>query len=466
MAAPVTSVAADARGNVFVNLSGAALFNPAGPGRLFRRAPKEVSWKALTLPPGTGRKLVGVAVGAEDRLFVASDAGLLSSKDAGDTRTACATDPARLQVLAADAKRLYVGTDTGVFVSDDSGATWSPKRLAGRNVASLHASGDTVLVGTVDPMLGSGKVFLSKDGGKTWTPLTDGLPGLRAGRLGANAAGEMLLGGFKGAVLRLAANGAAWTAAAIDPSTSAAAFALAPSGQVLAATNGSSVWRSADGGAKFTPVGRVGGLMASFMQAANGDLYMGMEVSGIHKSTDGGATWQNIKKASHNQGAMAFNARGELLAADGQYMDVMWRLAGGEWVKSQKGLPAGLSAFAMVVTSGGTVYIPDRRSGVYRSTDHGESWEPFRNGIPVHNMDIETLATDREGYLYAGSAFGGGIYRTLKPVSEKGPLGQAPPSGGNLRASHTPGLLDRAVEASIAFWGSWYFTYREAWHSS
>jgi photosystem II stability/assembly factor-like uncharacterized protein len=160
--------------------------------------------------------------------------------------------------------------------------------------------------------------------------------------------------------------------------------------------------------------------MASFMQATNGDLYMGMEVSGIHKSTDGGKTWRNIKKASHNQGAMAFNARGELLAADGAYGYVMYRHARGEWVLSQKGLPAGLSAFAMVVASDGTLYIPDRRSGVYRSRDHGESWEPFRRGIPDWNTDIETLALDSQGCLYAGSAFGGGVYRTAKPVSGRG----------------------------------------------
>ncbi len=490
--APVWSVAADTRGNVFVNLGG---------NSLFRRAKGEDSWKAMNSPSGKG--IAGVLAVPDGRLLAATDAGLFASTDAGDTWTACAS-PAKDRVwgLVADGKRLYASTGSGLFISEDSGKSWSANRLTGQNIISLHAAGDKVLVGTGDPRLGSGKVFLStddgaafsqvlpaagkvigdvrtvlvvphglfasadgtyrsldggktwteanaglavgvdvrsiafapngdlyvsgrgfgaarsKDGGKTWTQVSDGLPGLRAGALGVNAAGEMLLGGYRGAAYRLAGNGNAWTAGEIGRDSTVSRFALSPSGDVLAAMGDSSIWRSTDGGAKFTSVGRVGGLMTSFMQAANGDLYAGMEVSGIHKSTDGGKTWQQVKKNSHNQGAMAFNARGELLVADGVYSEVLWRLAGEEWVKSQKGLPGGASIFAMIVTAGGTVFISDRTSGAYRSTDHGETWEPFRAGFPSYNTDIETLGLDRQGFLYAGSAFGGGVYCTVKPVDQ------------------------------------------------
>ena len=71
--------------------------------------------------------------------------------------------------LAARRTRLYAGTDNGVFVSIDGGKSWSPTSF-NNPVSTLTVDGNTIYVGTwVEG------VFRSDDAGLTWKPIRDGL---------------------------------------------------------------------------------------------------------------------------------------------------------------------------------------------------------------------------------------------------------------------------------------------------
>ncbi len=91
--------------------------------------------------------------------------------------------------------------------------------------------------------------------------------------------------------------------------------------------------------------------------AAQGPLYGKSPERGIFKSTDGGATWKKVLYVDDKTGcvelSMDMNNPRVLYAAMNEYGRLPWK-----------------------VISGGT------GSGLYKSTDGGESWEKIQNGLP------------------------------------------------------------------------------------
>ena len=71
--------------------------------------------------------------------------------------------------LAAYGSRLYAGSSNGVFISIDGGNSWSPTSF-NDPVSTLTVDGDTVYAGTWYH-----GVFRSDDAGLTWKPIRDGL---------------------------------------------------------------------------------------------------------------------------------------------------------------------------------------------------------------------------------------------------------------------------------------------------
>jgi hypothetical protein len=56
-----------------------------------------------------------------------------------------------------------------------------------------------------------------------------------------------------------------------------------------------------------------------------------------------------------------------------------------------------------------TIYLADLRSGVYRSTNGGDSWRPINDGLLVRAVNALALSAD-DGCLYAATE-GSGVFR-------------------------------------------------------
>jgi photosystem II stability/assembly factor-like uncharacterized protein len=117
--------------------------------------------------------------------------------------------------------------------------------------------------------------------------------------------------------------------------------------------------------------------------AAQGALYSPSPQRGVFKSTDGGATWKNVLFVNDKTGASelsmdATNPR-ILYAAMWEHGRLPWK-----------------------VISGGP------GSGLYKSTDSGETWEKMKEGLPeeMGKMAIEPgsgLRADRERFVQGRS---------------------------------------------------------------
>jgi photosystem II stability/assembly factor-like uncharacterized protein len=192
---------------------------------------------------------------------------------------------------------------------------------------------------------------------------------------------------------------------------------------------GDGIYRSDDGGKTWRNLGlkaseHIGRILVDprdsnvIYVASAGPLWSGGGDRGVFKSTDGGKTWKNVLTIGENTGVNDIeqdpNHPDTLLAAAYQRRRHQWTLidggpesaiyksddAGATWKKIKTGLPAdeigriGL-AFSPVQTSlvYARVEAANKGTGIYRSTDSGESWEK-RNDFGATAMYYSQIIAD------------------------------------------------------------------------
>jgi photosystem II stability/assembly factor-like uncharacterized protein len=193
------------------------------------------------------------------------------------------------------------------------------------------------------------------------------------------------------------------------------------SGTVFASNHfldGCGFWKSADAGQTWITITQTTGLTDTCvtavafhptdpqtMVAGSGELF---------RSTDGGESWSYA--SWHHPSAMAFNPFGghELwLSVDETYKSTNAEYS--EW--APLGDPVGSKEirdiqFAPVTWGGmysGTVFVADSEGNAYKSTDGGDTWEPF--GPEALVLDFGLHSTDPDT-IYATSSCGG-VYKTM-----------------------------------------------------
>lgn len=332
-----------------------------GGGTLYRSTDDTASWSRVDAL--AGRSVYDIEFSGGD-VFVASDSGVWSSTDGGATWTQRdlgigpnqqvldvaldPADPAVIWAAVADAQGLQ---SANVVKSADGGATWSDVTpphtpMSGTAIAVDPADSDTV-VAVFGGAFGGGEVWVSEDGGASWTDRSAGLPGnpVRAVEF---AGSRLLVGGgqlFGSAYFGLYASddlGASWTR--LDdagwPLAVVTAIAVDPADPqtILASTDGAGVNRSTDGGATWqTAIGGTQQLSAQslrFAPASSTQLLLGASSLGVYRSLDAGDAFAaastgisefnlyaiDTSPVDANQLAVAFqsnNAGGLLTSSDG-----------------------------------------------------------------------------------------------------------------------------------------------------
>jgi photosystem II stability/assembly factor-like uncharacterized protein len=308
--------------------------------------------------------------------------------------TAVAADPSNPGVAFAVSNMDRFGTlsptPRALFRSTDGGATWSSP--FGNPEASPLANGvtaDPVHPGTWYVPYAGG-VLRSRNGGETWTsasqglrspefvdavipspPQSDKLYALGWDRFPICVNPDCLL-----LVYRSGDGGEHWQGspvAGLDGHTllfSVTVDATKPSTLYAA---GSTIFRSTDGGVRWTKTGRGPGGIPYFLVAdpfAHGFLYA-------------------VVQQTHRQSV--------LISRDG----------GTKWLYAGRGLPDGVtvSQLAPDATTPGTVYAATSR-GVFVTRNHGKLWTAMNDGLgafPVWSLAADPL---RPGVVYAGRADG------------------------------------------------------------
>jgi photosystem II stability/assembly factor-like uncharacterized protein len=373
----------------------------AGPGVIYAGSVKSVdrgaTWTPVAAPPGGALALL-VPPGSPKELFAGTPRGVWLSRDGGSSWQAAsngltatgayalAVDPANPEKLYAVAENAVQGSPTILVKSADGGASWhraAPYSYSG--FVAVDPVTPTTLYLTTE--LGLAK---SLDEGVHWQMLgTDAQPlEIYALALDPVHSGTLYGGGVLGSAscsaFKSDDGGQTWSCLSLDQDD-VLALAVAPSAPAVV-----------------------------YALTENYRVYQ----TSLFRSSDAGVTWTNISDHLHLYGhfyAMAVDPtdanRAYLLAAKGLFRSTD---GGGSWTEADHGPPpiyyGGVPAvLAIDPHAPEIVYAAAVDFGVYRSTDHGRTWNPILDGFPGGFGFGGALVPDpgRPGRVYAGTADSG-----------------------------------------------------------
>ena len=237
----------------------------------------------------------------------------------------------------ANPDTVYFGNHAGLQVSRDGGVSWSDTSLTGQDAMGLAAPAG----GQRRYAAGHNVFAVSDDGGETWRPQTNNLPGLDLHALAGSPSDPM---------------------------------------RVYTSPAGQGFFTSADGGATWStiaapPVGGGGMGIVALAVAADDPLHVYAGSSGLAESRDGGQTWTTLQSPPGAVMALATSssAGGQLYA--GTERGVYARVAEGGWRRVALDANGTILALAAAPVLGGDRIVAlDDGGNFYRSDDGGATW--------------------------------------------------------------------------------------------
>ncbi len=363
-------------------------------------AAEEDRWRKI----GKGGLADAIAVDPRDsmRVYAAhwEDDVFRRSDDGGVTWQATGTIPYteaigyNLMIDPNDSDNLYIETDpeycsscdAALLRSTDAGVTWEILQYEGGidGPVAIHPRNGSILYRADNY---SGRVYRSVDGGGTWSVVAD-LPREGLSIAIDKSAQPIVLVGTASGIYRSTNGGAAWVAANTglpgDGSSTRVTMLSASgteAGTVYAATD-RGLYRTNDGGAQWTRVS------ASFdtqtvthisVDQRDSDVVWATSSGGkVYVTYDGGRGW----RAQSIEGA-AFT---DLL--DPNLSDV----------------PHLITDIAAGSGARGTAYALVRETGIFRTTDGGESWDLLGARLRGPVAELVLPDPDTPGKLYAASS--------------------------------------------------------------
>ncbi|GBD87900.1 xyloglucanase Xgh74A precursor [bacterium BMS3Abin03] len=193
----------------------------------------------------------------------------------------------------------------------------------------------------------TGGVFKSTDGGANWFPVFDEAQNLSIGDIGIDPT---------------------------DPDVIYVGTGEANCGGGSLAYEGIGVFKSTNGGVSWTNIGlaesrNIGRIVVDPVNsqrvyvAAMGKLFAGNPERGLYRTTNSGASWENVLFISDTTGCIDVAVNPD---SPDTIFAAMWERIRKPWGRSYGGIT----------------------SGLYRSTDGGDSWTEMTNGLPANNGNI------------------------------------------------------------------------------
>jgi photosystem II stability/assembly factor-like uncharacterized protein len=325
-------------------------------------------------------------------------------------------------------EHLWIATEKGLFKSADGGARWERSdRGSGRYL--VHA----VAFDPADPrrMLAAssgGGVYRSADGGASWEPSNSGLAAAWAQEVYASSGSSAVFAQTATGLFRRDAAGS-WTELASPFEEDGDEVELdgilfdRQSPETVWAFDGSSAWRSSDGGRSFRALEKKEPSMRELMKGNVGSaqfrslaqdpgnpriLYAGSWSNdepgqAVWKSVDAGKTWKPAGEGlpADDVTLLRSAAPGAVYAVVGK---ALFRTGdgGAKWIAAGSGLPPGeeLREVAIDPTLPTRLFVATGK-GLFLSADGGATFQ--KAGSALAGEDVEAVAAAPGGQLFAGS---------------------------------------------------------------
>jgi len=281
---------------------------------------------------------------------------------------------------------------------------WSPIGLDSVRVESMAASPEGVLFAGTDDYPNAESLYRSTDDGVTWTPSDTGMnfaASIYNIAIGSN--GYMFADSY-----RSSDYGHNWEYLPSGSVLNIKDIAVSANGVVYYASMSDGLLKSENNGDTLINISEgLGNKSAySILSAVNGYLYCGTS-SDLYRSTDEGATWTAMGLQLSPRVDIVAEVRGKIIActSSGIYVSAD---NGDTWAyKFGSGTYTTLAG-----NPNGTIYVGVQFNGIIRSTDYGDTWDWFNNGIT--NFFVEPVIISN-GFVFAGTR--GGIFRGIDAVT-------------------------------------------------
>ena len=262
----------------------------------------------------------------------------------------------------------------GLFLTNDGGKTWTPSNTGMKKClvySVLFLSNNTVIAGT-----GCG-IYRSTDGGAHWALVPIRVPNLSVESLACNSAGRIYAGDCAGRVLVSEDGGLHWRMLRFPGKVGEiCSMACDSKGNVFAYQESSGVWRSSDGGRKWQPVLAFGGdCCYGTVAVSPHGIVFAYDLGYIMMSRDHGVSWKRVRLPEHQE--------------------------------SCKSIASSKAGAVCVVTD----------KGCFKGNEDGSSWQPlnvYLRGLLITTFpDVGRAQFTDDGRLLAVD-YHGGIYRSRR----------------------------------------------------
>jgi len=348
----------------------------------YRSGDHGMTWSNFALSTYTARAF---ALDAQSDLWVGDQGvGMQFSGNQGTTLTARnagidAVSPLAIAVDPITPSKVYLAApDQALFQSANAGMTWTASGIFATATLSAIAI-DPVNSNNVyaaSPHGGYPTVYVSNDGGATWTP---GFPATSSRfnvvAVDPHASTVYAVGA---GYIRISTNaGASWTSAApIAGGVNDNMLAVRPLDGAIFLCTGTGLFLSTNQGGTFSPLSALGNMPVVSVAPAPNDsnVIYAATATAVFQTSTGGATWAQLPTVTSG-GMLAMNPLNALELYLATSAGFLHTLDGGQtWVSHSVGLPSALGSVALGVapSSFGVVYLGVANRGVWKTVTGGQ----------------------------------------------------------------------------------------------
>lgn len=355
-------------------------------------------------------------------LFAVIAGGVARSSDSGNTwKLIDSLSGKYITSIVSKGSLLFAGSSNyGMYRSSDNGVNWNilPGILY-TDVEQILVNGENIYAAT-----GKGTGILrSTDDGISWTHADSAisLAGFYYGITSIGQTGGNLIAAVASGVYYSTNNGSSWNstwlsahnANTLESGLGVYSPLLATKGKVYIATN-RGLFVSTDNGVNWQPMNTgLRSLVIHFLATNAGVLFASTPI--LMRSTDDGSSWvaadvglnDEIQAMIIDQGNIFIgNREGIFLSSDN----------GTHWQARNNGLSS-RGEVRSFTTLNGSILAGSTDSGLFRSTDRGDSWMPFNANLPSLSV---VAVMNENGKLFA--SLGRGIFRSVDAGASWAPL--------------------------------------------
>jgi len=362
--------------------------------------------------------------------------------------------PVLMQIAPGAQGDIYVGDQyAGIGRSTDSGLSWSFSGIQGEHIKGLAVnSSGHVFATSGQTGISPFGLYRTTNNGNSWTDLNTPLGTSYAGQIAIDTNNTVFVcvPAYLGGIRRSTDNGSTFQPVGTGLLATQGAGSLhIGKGNTLYAATYPGIYRSTDKGTTWQNASAgIDNIQVTSIAGDSARLFAGTDGRGIYRSTDKGDTWISVSQswpgsrvaslASLSSGRMLagtsaknFGGGGVSISDDG----------GATWVpRKGSGIPSYETVWALAATTSGILFAgtgygteeTGTYTGVWRSTDGGNTWSQMTNGFSNPYPNVVSLAVSPTDIIFAGTA-NNGAYRST--------------DGGNSWGQASNGLTNNSVTA-------------------